>query len=362
MYIKDIALWNFRNYEYKKLELLRGVNVILGENATGKTNLAEAIYMMSGSQSWRTVKKAELVRIGQVQAQLLCHANSDDRDWEIKLVLDKTTRPHAYVNGIKKTKTAELAQMIKCVVFSPEDLQIVGGGSALRRGFVDRALCQLRPRYRELLTAYNKVYDSKTKMLKLAEERPDMLLVYDEYTEKMAGLSAQIIQYRHRFLRELTPVCVDIHAQISSGREKLSLKYKTVSSVTDTSADANTLYGELMAHAQSHRTAEISSKMCLSGVHKDDIEIEINDKTAKGYASQGQTRTAALSLKMAERELFFIDDGNYPILILDDVLSELDRNRRDFLLGKIENGQVIITSCYDEGDHFPKGANIIEQM
>lgn len=325
----------------------------------GKTNLLESVHMLTGAGSFRTVKKADFIRWGCQEACIEASVQSCERDFALKLHLPAAKAPSALINGVKRPVAKGLSAVLKCVVFSPEDLFLVSSSPSQRRTFMDRALCQLRPNYSLLLSKYGKLLEGKNKILKNWDTKPEFRAVLPEYTEKMAALSAQIITYRHRFLAAIGPVAATVQGEISSGAEVLRLQYKTVSTVTDTAQDAHVLYGQILDHSRSHEGAEIGSRMCLSGIHKDDFEIFINEKSAKSFASQGQTRTAALALKLAEHRLFFRDLGEHPLLLLDDVFSELDAHRRRYIMEKISGGQVIITSCYDEGENFSDNANII---
>lgn len=359
MYLKSLQLENFRNYPYNKFEFIQGVNIILGENAIGKTNILEAVHMMTGAGSFRSAKKADMIRWNETNASIYANAVSRQREFNLELHMPLKATPFCRVNGVKKTVTKGLSDVLACTVFAPDDLFIVSAGPSMRRDFMDRALKQLRPNYAALILKYQKTLDGKNKILKNWETSPQFHDILPAYTDKLASLSAMIIAYRHNFIKAIEPLAQTAQREISSGRELLCLKYKTVSTVSDPGADYETLYNEIMQHAKSHESAEIASGLSLTGIHKDDIEIELDGRSAKGFASQGQTRTAALSLKLAEHSLFHAVNGEYPILLLDDVFSELDARRRDYIMSKTQAGQIIITSCYEEGGLFPKNANII---
>lgn len=331
----------------------------MGENAIGKTNILEAIHMMTGAGSFRSAKKADMIMWKETCSVLYAQVVSREREFELELHMPLKSTPFCRVNGVKRAVTRGLSDVLACTVFAPDDLFIVSAGPSLRRDFMDRALKQLRPNYASLLAKYQKVMDGKNKILKNWETAPQFRDILPAYTDKMASLSAMIIAYRHNFIKAIEPLAQTAQSEISSGRELLCLKYKTVSTVSDSGGDYETLYNEILEHARRHEAAEIASGVCLTGIHKDDIEIEIGGRSAKGFASQGQTRTAALSLKLAEHSLFHAVNGEYPILLLDDVFSELDAKRRDYIMSKTQSGQVIITSCYEEGERFPKDAHII---
>ena len=213
---------------------------------------------------------------------------------------------------------------------------------------MDTALCQLRPRYAAALAEYNRTYDHKTRILRDSEERPDLLATLPDFNERLVRFGAVLIHYRQQFAARLNEYAAIHHSECSGGKEKLEIQYQTVSSVTDPAADVAVLTEQLREHMESHQAAERASRLCLSGPHKDDLLVTIDGREAKQYASQGQTRTAALALKLAEREIYKNATGEYPVLLLDDVLSELDPKRQEFVLNRINGGQVFITCCEDD--------------
>ena len=235
--------------------------------------------------------------------------------------------------------------MLNTVLFCPEDLYLIREGAAERRRFLNDCICQLRPRYAEALREYRRLYEHKTRILRDWEERPALLDTLDEFNLRMAQTGALIIHYRAHFVKRLREVTPPIHRDFSGGREGLDLRYETVSTVTDPLAPARTILDQLLSHQESHRKAELEARQCLSGPHKDDLAVELDGRSARQFASQGQTRTAALSLKLASREIFFRETGEWPVLLLDDVLSELDQKRQEFVLRRITGGQVFISCC-----------------
>ena len=213
---------------------------------------------------------------------------------------------------------------------------------------MDTALCQLRPRYAAALAEYNRIYEHKTRILRDAEERPDLLATLPDFNERLVRFGAVIIHYRQQFAVRLNEYAAIHHLECSGGKERLEIQYQTVSSVTDPAADVVVLIEQLRDHMKRHQVAERASRLCLSGPHKDDLLVTIDGREAKQFASQGQTRTAALALKLAEREIYKNATGEYPVLLLDDVLSELDPKRQEFVLNRINGGQVFITCCEDD--------------
>lgn len=349
MRILDLSLNGFRNYEAFQCAFDPGVNLIVGENAQGKTNLLEAICYLSRGAAFRTRREAELIRFGAEFAELSAGVESYGREQRLRAVMFPGRRPRQlWLSGVKKNSREELDGVLNTVLFCPEDLLVLKKGAAERRKLLDDALSQLRPRYAKALEEYKRLLAQKAAVLRERLERPDMLELLPEYNERMAQTGAILITTRARYLRELGSRAALHHEAFSGGREALTLEYQTVSTVTDPLAPAMEVYGQLKEHQQSHYRAELESMQCLSGPHKDDFEAALNGLPMKAYGSQGQTRTAAISLKLAERDLFEADTGELPVLLLDDVLSELDPGRQDFVLNRIRNGQVFITCC--EGD------------
>lgn len=346
MRILELSLTGFRNYESFSCAFDPGVNLILGENAQGKTNLLEAVCYLSRGSAFRTRKEAELIRFGAEFSELSARVDSYGREQTLRALLFASRRPRQlFLSGVKKSTREDLDGVLNTVLFCPEDLLVLKKGAAERRKLLDDALCQLRPKYAKALEEYKRLLAQKSAALRDRIERPQMLELIPEYNERMAQTGAILITTRAKYLGQLEERAAAHHAAFSGGSETLSLRYQTVSTVTDPTAPALEVYGQLKEHQQSHYRAELESMQCLSGPHKDDFEAALNQLPMKAYASQGQTRTAAISLKLAERDLFEADTGELPVLLLDDVLSELDPGRQDFVLNRIRNGQVFITCC-----------------
>ena len=347
MRINRISLSGFRNYDEETAVFGPDVNVITGVNAQGKTNLLEAVYLLTGSHSFRTRFDRELIGFDCDWASILADVDSGGREQTVRLFFRRGSRRLVTVNGAKKT-SSELSSVLRAVLFSPDDLYIIKEGASARRRLMDTAISQLRPRYASALTDFNRLYENKTRILKDWREKPRLLDTLDEFSDGLARCSASIIRYRASFVERLCEQASPIHREFSGGKEELSLTYRTVSTVKDPLAPVQEIYYEVCEHQERHRQAELDAGQCLTGAHKDDIEIFINNAPARSFASQGQTRTAALSLKLAEREILKNETGEYPVLLLDDVLSELDAERQEFVLNRIGGGQTLITCCEDE--------------
>lgn len=358
MKLRRIALNGFRNYTDFTAGFSPGVNVIWGENAQGKTNLLEAIGFLSGARSHRARGDRELISFDRDQGSITAEVTSRGRDFLLEVQLFRGARRRLFVNHVKCKTAAELGGIVQTVLFCPEDLSLIKAGAAERRSFLDHAICQLRPRYAEALAQYSKLLEHKTRILRDWEKHPSLLDVLEDFNEAMARAGALVIHYRAHFVRKLAEKAAQIQTEFSGGRETLALHYATVSTVRDPLGPTVELYEDLRRHQDSHAKAERDARSCLSGPHKDDLVARINGQPARQYASQGQTRTAALSLKLAERELFRDDTGQWPILLLDDVLSELDARRQDFVLRRITGGQVILTGCEAPDGSFPEGRTL----
>lgn len=358
MKLRRIALDGFRNYTDFTADFSPGVNVIWGENAQGKTNLLEAIDFLSGARSHRARGDKELISFHRDRGTITAEVTSRGRDFLLEVQLFRGARRRLFVNHVKCKTAAELGGIVQTVLFCPEDLALIKAGAAERRSFLDHAICQLRPRYAEALAQYNKLLDHKTRILRDWEKHPSLLDVLEDFNEAMARAGALVIHYRAHFVRKLAEKAAQIQTEFSGGRETLALHYATVSTVRDPLGPTVELYEDLRRHQDSHAKAERDARSCLSGPHKDDLVARINGQPARQYASQGQTRTAALSLKLAERELFRDDTGQWPILLLDDVLSELDARRQNFVLRRITGGQVILTGCEAPDGTFPEGRTL----
>ena len=348
MRVDSVELENFRNYSSLRAEFCPEVNVITGGNAQGKTNLLESISFLTSARSFRARSDRELIGFGCERAFVRAGIESGGRAQKLEIRMGTNSRKMIYANGARLKNSAELSGRLMAVQFLPEDLYMVREGAAVRRRLMDQCLCQLRPAYAAALTEFGRCYEQKTRILRDRIEKPSLLDLLDEYNFRLCELSATLIRYRARLMTALLPHAAEIHREFSGG-ETLGLVYRTVKTVSDPLGDVSDIFSQLMEHQRAHRQAELDSGLCLSGAHKDDIEITLNGNGAKEFASQGQARTAALSIKLAERELYRIDRGEYPVLLLDDVLSELDERRQSFILNRIRGGQIFITCC--DGGH-----------
>lgn len=339
MKINKIQLENYRNIDYLDLEF-DDVNIIWGENAQGKTNLLESIYLFSGAKSFRGAKDKELVKFNCESSSLKIEFENNNRVQNAQLIIDG--KRHATLNGIKKKSPTMLGEEIKAVIFSPVHLSMIKDGPAGRRSFVDGALCQLKSNYRNLLKDYNKALVQRNTLLKDIAKNPSldsMLYIWDKSLVK-AG--AKIIYQRLKYIEALTPFVKDIFDGISSGKEQIELKYTGADNFV---ADIDDIEHKLTMAYLNNKSIDIINRITTVGPHRDDIEIFINGKSARTYGSQGQQRSCVLAIKLAEASLLKEMTNNQPIALLDDVMSELDEKRQDYILNHIKDWQVFITCC-----------------
>ena len=348
MILKSLELDYFRNYVHLEARFDPRVNLIYGDNAQGKTNLLEAIAYLSSARSHRARYDREMIMMGIDSAFLKGELSGRGRDFTLEAKLLRGKGRQLYSNGVRLKTAGELSGILTTVLFCPEDLYLIREGGAARRKFLDGAICQLRPRYAQALAEYNRLHDHKTRILRDWPENPSLLQTLDDFNLRMAQTGAILIHYRAHFVKRLREHAPAIHGDFSGGREELGLTYETVSTVTDPMKPPRDILPMLLEHQESHRQAELDSRQCLSGPHKDDLLVDIDGHPAKVFGSQGQTRTAALSLKLAQREIFQEETGEWPVLLLDDVLSELDAKRQAFVLNRIQGGQIFITCCEED--------------
>ena len=331
MWINKIKLKNFRNYSEQEINLGKNINVFFGENAQGKTNIIESIFLASIGKSYRTSKEKELIKFNEKEAFIEIEFNKSDRDGKIKIQISE--KKQIFLNGIKLKKLSELLGNINIVIFSPEDINILKGSPQNRRKFLDIMISQLRPNYMHLLTIYLKTMEQRNNYLKLIkfENKPEELL--DIWDEKLVDAGIKIYQYRKEYIDKIYSKIKNIHKDITQGKEDIEIEYFS---------DATTRQN-FLNELKSRRKLDIIKGYTTKGIHRDDFTIYINKKEVGTFGSQGQNRTAVLSLKLSELQVIYDDIGEYPILLLDDFMSELDSKRRENFLNSIKDIQVIIT-------------------
>lgn len=359
MYVKKIELQNFRNYETLEAIFDPKVNVFYGENAQGKTNLLEGIYMTSMGKSFRTNKDRDMIRFGSeffrikittaVQRpehfldRLMGIANPDSAEKQedeniVEMAVNQAGKKGIKINGMKVNKLADLFNSIYMVIFSPEDLKIVKDEPEKRRKFMDRELCQIKPFYLRFLEDYKRTLIQRNIYLKDPNIREAVLDVWDK---KLAEYGSKIISHRNTFVKKLDAISNGIHSGITAGKENLRVSYESNIPVSGSSEDIEMdFYQEL----KNSRQRDMKNRTTSRGPHKDDLRLQAGGMDIRKFGSQGQQRTAALSLKLSEIKLIKGETGEYPVLLLDDVLSELDKSRQQYLISSLENVQIFITT------------------
>lgn len=341
MYIKYLQLVNFRNYNELSIELSKNINVFIGDNAQGKTNILESIYYCSIGKSPRTNKDKELINWNGREAYIKIYVSKERLDKKIEIKIFKEGKKGINVNSIKINKISELIGIFNVVMFSPEDLKIVKESPLFRRKFLDIELCKLSKKYYFNLVQYNKVLNERNIMLrKWNEQNSNILQVYDEQLSKYGGF---IIKLRYQYVKNLCEKGKIIHSEITTSNEEIEFKYITSVKNVDNAEE------ELLEILINNRKKDFDKKITSLGPHRDDFDIKINGIDTRSFGSQGQQRTSVLTIKFASLEIIKDTTGEYPVLLLDDVLSELDLNRQKYILSSINNIQTFIT-CTGIGD------------
>ncbi len=332
MRIGSLQLKNFRNYEELNLELDPGTNLFYGDNAQGKTNILEAVYLCGTTKSHRTSKDREMIKFDQDEAHIRMNILKNEADYRVDMHLRKSKSKGIAINGLPIKRASELIGLGNFVFFSPEDLNIIKNGPAERRRFLDMQLCQLNAVYVSDLANYNRILNQRGKLLRDLSYRPSDEGTLDIWDEQLVNYGARIIETRENYVKLLNDVIGDIHLKLSGGKEKLSVGY-----------DRNTSVEDFASQLRTARDRDVRQKMTTVGPHRDDLTFTVSDLDIRRFGSQGQQRTTALSLKLSEIELVKKLSSQVPVLLLDDVLSELDSNRQHFLLESISHIQTLIT-------------------
>ena len=332
MKIRSIELENFRNYGSLYLELDEGINILCGDNAQGKTNILEAVYTACTSKSQKLSKDKEMINFGADEAHIKTVIEKAGNIYRIDMHLKRNNSKGIAVNGVPIRKASELFGIANLVSFAPEDLNIIKNGPSERRRFADMELCQLDRIYVSDLISYNRIINQKNKLLKSLQFGGQSEDLLDIYNDQLIRYGSSIISKRREFVLKLGELIRDIHRELSSSKEELVIRY-----------EPDTLEESFNDDLYSHRSSELKNMVSLVGPHKDDISFMINDVDLRRFGSQGQQRTAVLSLKLAEIKIVEEISNNKPVLLLDDVLSELDRSRQNMLLSSIKKIQTLIT-------------------
>lgn len=332
MIIKSLELANFRNYEELNISFDKGTNILYGDNAQGKTNILEAIYVSATTKSHKGSKDKEIINFNKEEAHIRTYLEKENVETRIDMHLRKNKSKGIAIDGQKIKKAADLMGLLNVVFFSPEDLSIIKDGPAERRRFADMELCQLDSFYLYNLNHYNKIIGQRNKLLKDMYFQPELKETLNIWDSQLVSFGSKIIERREQFVKQLGDIIFDIHKKLSGGKEELVIAYEPDVSIED--------FEKQMKYNQDK---DIRLKQTTTGPHRDDFSFVVNGVDIRKYGSQGQQRTAALSLKLSEIELVKKISKDTPVLLLDDVLSELDSNRQNYLLNSIGNIQTIIT-------------------
>ncbi|ABR46247.1 DNA replication and repair protein RecF [Alkaliphilus metalliredigens QYMF] len=340
MIIEGLKLINFRNYEQLQLQLHPKLNIFVGENAQGKTNVLEAVYLSAIGKSFRTSKDQEMIFVDKHQAYVQVKVKRVVYENNIELRLNVDKKKNIKVNQVPLLKLGELLGNLNIVLFSPEDLKIIKEGPGERRKFIDGEISQIAPKYYYNLNQYNKILQQRNKLLKYHKGKK---LDLEVWNEQLANIGASLIIYRRNFIKRIAILAKLMHRKITDGIETLEIEYKSSVLIKDHDTVDQIRVGFLKELNQS-ADEERRRGVTLVGPHRDDLNFNINGLEVKTYGSQGQQRTAVLSLKLAELELIKGEVGEYPVLLLDDVMSELDMKRQNDLIYHLKHVQTLVTT------------------
>lgn len=341
MYVKNIRLINFRNYYNLSMDFNKKVNIFIGKNAQGKTNLLEAIFMCATGKSFRTNRDKEIINLNKSQAYLGADISIGENDKFIEIKLEKDKAKRIRINKRELKNQKELYSGLNIVVFSPDDLNLIKGGPQERRNFLDSEISQIKPVYSYNLTRYNKILYQRNNLLKTSKFQSNIEELLEIFDLQLAKIGTDIILERKRYIEELAVIVNNVHRKLTSGNENLTLDYTSNIEILENKLEMEKKYKDRL---KAYISKDIELGSTQLGPHRDDILININDKDLKIFGSQGQQRTVVLSIKLSEVELIKKQKGHFPVLLLDDVFSELDRERKNYLIKSFKNMQTIITT------------------
>ena len=340
MYISNIYLKNFRNYEEQEISLEKGINIFFGDNAQGKTNIIESIFLCSFGKSFRSSKDKEMIRFNEEHSSVQIDYEKEDRSGNIKTEISE--KKIFFINGVKQTKISNIIGKINVIIFSPDDIDIIKDGPQRRRKFIDMMISSLKPNYLHLLNDYNKVLEQRNIYLKQITKEGKSEELLDILDEQLADLSLKIFEYREKYLEKFSGIIQENHDIITKNKQNQEeIKIKYISNAHDKEG--------YLSNLKKSRKIDLIRGYTSTGIHRDDFIVYINNKIVSIFGSQGQQRTATLTLKLCELKIVKEEIGESPILLLDDFMSELDANRRKNFLENLADNQVIIT-CTDKID------------
>lgn len=346
MRIEHLKLENFRNMQSIALFPCKTVNIVYGNNAQGKTNLLEAVWLLSGAKSFRGARDADQIRFGENQALIESEFYQAGRVQTAKLQI--SGQKSAWLNEIKQDSVTALAGIFTAVVFSPSHLGLVKDGPAGRRKFLDTSICQITPLYIRMIGQYQRILVQRNTLLKDIAYAPSLMDTLDVWDEKLAALGGAILRLRMEYTRRLNTEAAKIYKGISMDREQLSLCYRPLGLRLEEGQSKEEIFSLLLEQTVKNRPEDLRNGVTSVGPHRDDLEILINGRSVRSFGSQGQQRSAVLSLKLAESRCIGEILKEHPVILLDDVMSELDQSRREYLLNHLTGSQIFITCC-DKG-------------
>ncbi len=353
MYVQRLATSNFRNLEDTEVFPCEGVNVIYGDNAQGKTNFLEGLWLFTGGHSFRGAKDAELPRldrksgVNSPMASLSLDFFSEERRQKAVLQIENGRRS-SIINGVKKRTGSALVGKVRAVIFSPEHLLLVKEGPSRRRTFIDGALCQLKPGFAGAISIYNRALLQRNALLKDMARFPELRDTLEVWDARLAKLGVAVMAERKAYVEKLAPGVQTIYEGISRGREQITVRYSPSVKFSVENFSREEAEEAFLKELKRTVRSDMRSGFTSAGPHRDDLEIELNGLSARAFGSQGQQRSAVLALKLAEAETLAGISGETPVVLLDDVMSELDQNRQDYLLNHLQGRQVFITCCSPE--------------
>ena len=343
MYIKSISFENYRNLKTDIFFPAKRINVIYGDNAQGKTNLLECIWLFTGGRSFRGARENELIEFGKKFARISLCFESEERTQGIKITISGGKRS-AVLNDVPKKQMSQIIGSFCAVVFSPNHLSLIKNGPEERRNFIDAALCQIKPSYAILLSRYKRALNERNALLKDIPRNRSLEDMLDVWDEKLSETGVKISAERQRYVKLLSEPAAGFYDGISSGKEAIRLEYKS-SLLENEKTEPQDIKKSMISALEARRQDDIICGYTTVGVHRDDLSVKINDRDARKFGSQGQQRSAVLAMKLAEAYVIGKERGEPPVILLDDVLSELDPSRQNYLLKKLTGMQVFITCC-----------------
>lgn len=356
MIVNELKFENFRNLENNHIFPCEGMNIIIGDNGQGKTNLLECIWMFNGVKSFRGSKDRELIAFGRKKAVTEIGFFSEERNQKAEICYENGKRTVS-LNGIKKPAPSHLFGKITSIVFSPDHLSLVKDGPEVRRKFIDSAICQIKPKYSIALARYNRALNQRNALLKNISQHSGLADTLSVWNKELAVSGSVVMNERKNYIAQLSKLGSEYHSGISEKRENLLIEYKNCCTNFES---ITKIADDFCSILEKSSKDDLSLGYTTKGPHRDDIGIYINQRSARMYASQGQQRSVVLSMKLAEASLVDKITGQQPIILLDDVLSELDKERQKFLLNKIKDTQVFITCCDYSAENIMKNGMIFK--